>query len=109
MPEPISSRRALVKTLAWGAAASLTLKGRGSGGAELERLDESDPKARALGYVQDAKAVDTKKYPAFAPGSNCENCLQLQGAPGNSLRPCELFPGKLVAAGGWCTGWSPEI
>ena len=109
MPGPISSRRAFVQSIAWSAATSFALKARASNGAEPQGLDENDPKARALGYVQNAKAVDTKQYPAFVPGSNCENCLKLQGAPGSSFRPCGLFPGKLVAVSGWCSGWTPEI
>ncbi len=46
---------------------------------------------------------------AFVPGSNCDNCLELQGAPGNDYRPCGIFPGKLVSVRGWCSRWSPEI
>ena len=50
-----------------------------------------------------------KKYPGYVKGSNCDNCLQLQGPPGNSYRPCSLFQGKLVAVGGWCSGWTAEV
>ena len=85
----------------WGIRASL--------GEEPAKLDERDPKARALGYVENAERVDTKKYAEFAPGSNCENCLQLEGKPGNKFRPCTVFPGKLVAVSGWCTRWTPEM
>ena len=104
-----SSRRTLLEALAAGAAASAVGGIRSSHGEEFSKLDEYDPKARALGYVENASGVDTTKYPGFLPGSNCENCLQLQGKPGNDFRPCALFSAKLVSVNGWCTGWTAEI
>jgi hypothetical protein len=77
--------------------------------AEEAHLSPADPKARAVGYLEDAAQVDARQYPAFARGQTCENCLQLQGAAGAPYRPCTLFPGKLVAAAGWCSGWTPEL
>ena len=53
--------------------------------------------------------MNTAKNPGYAPGSRCDNCLQLQGKAGDAYRPCGLFPGKLVSAGGWCKSWTPEI
>jgi hypothetical protein len=102
------TRRSLVKNLSL-VAASAGLFARRSRGDELKRLDVKDPGAVALGYVENASQVDLKKYPAYAKGSNCENCLQLQGSPGNNYRPCSLFPGKLVSVSGWCKGWTPEM
>ena len=102
------SRRALIGTLSLGAAAA-ALGVRRSRGAEPVTLDPKDPAASALGYVEKAAQVDVKKYPAYVQGSNCENCLQLQGKAGNDYRPCTLFPGKLVAISGWCSAWSAEM
>lgn len=107
MNRPVS-RRVLVKTLSLGIAAA----GLGSAqahGAEPQKLDVKDPAAVALGYVENAPQVDVKKYPAFVKGSSCENCLQLQGKAGSDYRPCTLFPGKLVAVSGWCSGWAAEM
>ncbi len=73
------------------------------------KLDVKDPAAVAVGYVENAAQVDQKKYPAFAAGANCENCLQLQGSAGSTYRPCSLFPGKVVAVAGWCSGWTAEM
>ena len=107
------TRRALIKNLsaAAGMAAGLSaaLPWRGAHGQELPRLEVKDPTALALGYVESASQVDVKKYPNFVQGSNCENCLQLQGTAGNNYRPCSLFPGKLVSVSGWCKGWTPEM
>jgi len=106
--KPSTSRRALVKSLALGAAGSLL--GIGEGHAEdAKKLDVNDPAAKALGYVEEAKQVDLKKYPSFVKGSNCENCLQLQGTAGSRYRPCAAFGGRLVSIDGWCASWTPEM
>jgi hypothetical protein len=102
------SRRALVKTLTLGIAAG-ALAVRQTRGAEPAKLDTKDPAAVALGYVENAAQVDPKKYPAYVKGSNCDNCLKLQGNAGNNFRPCSIFPGKLVSVSGWCSGWTAEM
>jgi hypothetical protein len=102
------TRRAVVKNLSVAVGLSAALPWRHARCAE-PKLDVKDPAAIALGYVENAAQVDVKKYPDFVKGSNCENCLQLQGSAGSSYRPCSLFPGKLVAVGGWCKGWTPEM
>jgi hypothetical protein len=102
-------RRTLVKNLLGAAAAVSVLANRPSRAAELPHLDVKDPAALKVGYVENAGQVETKKYPAYVKGSNCDNCLLLQGAAGPSYRPCSLFPGKLVSVAGWCSGWTAEI
>ena len=74
---------------------------------DLPHLTEDDPMAQALRYVHDAADVDTSHPLAarFQPGQNCANCVQIQGESGAEWRPCALFPGKLVAAAGWCSAW----
>ncbi|MCB2261835.1 MAG: high-potential iron-sulfur protein [Candidatus Thiosymbion ectosymbiont of Robbea hypermnestra] len=37
----------------------------------------------------------------------CANCRYIGGDEGDLRRPCEVFNGKLVAAGGWCKNWRP--
>jgi len=68
-------------------------------------VDEKDAQAVALGYVADAKRVDTKKFPKFAAGQVCSNCSLWQGKPADKAAACALFPGKQVAAAGWCSAW----
>jgi hypothetical protein len=103
------TRRAAVKKLGMAAGLAAALPWCRARSAEPGRLDIKDPAAVALGYVESASQVDIKKYPIVVPGSNCENCLQLQGTAGNNYRPCSLFPGKLVSVSGWCKGWTPEM
>lgn len=102
-------RRSLIKNFLLAAGAAGLLPARRSFGAELPHLDVKDPAAVSQGYVEDVARVDLKKFPKFATGSSCENCLLLQGKQGEPYRPCDLFPGKSVAAKGWCSGWSAEI
>jgi hypothetical protein len=109
MPKPSLARRSRVPARAARAAAAAALPVCPARSAESPRLDVHDPAAVALGYVENAAEVDRKKFPHYVAGSNCDNCLQLQGKPGNNYRPCNLFPGKLVAVSGWCSGWTPEI
>jgi hypothetical protein len=103
------TRRVMVKRLSFAAGFSAAVPWRPALCAAPARLDVKDPAALALGYVESAAQVDVKKYPNYTQGSNCENCLQLQGSAGNNYRPCSLFPGKLVSVSGWCTAWTPEI
>jgi hypothetical protein len=102
------SRRELLRRLG-GAAGLAALAGRQALAADPPHLGVKDPAAVAVGYVEIASQVDPKKHPDYVRGSSCENCLQLQGAAGAAYRPCTLFPGKLVAAAGWCSSWAAEI
>ncbi len=103
------TRRKVVKALGLAAGLSAALPWREARSAEPPRLDVKDPAAIALGYVENVAHLEVKKYAEFVPGSNCENCLKLQGSAGNNYRPCSLFPGKLVSVSGWCKGWTPEM
>jgi len=69
---------------------------------DLPRLAVDDPTAVALAYVEDATSSTHALYEA---GETCANCVQVQGEDGQPWRPCALFPGKSVAAGGWCSVW----
>ena len=70
--------------------------------AGLPHVSPSDPVATSLSYHESAKTVDAAKFPNYKAGQQCSNCLQLTGKDGDQWRPCNLFPGKLVNAGGWC-------
>ena len=87
------------------AAAGATL---GSGARAQAKLDEKDPQAVALGYVDDASRADTKKFPKYAAGQACGNCMLYQGKAADAAGGCALFPGKQVAAKGWCSAWAKK-
>lgn len=109
MPPQALTRRRLIKNMALAAGGAAMLPAMGAHSADSPHLDLKDPAAVKLGYVEKAALVDAKQFPSFEKGSSCENCSQLQGTAGAAYRPCTLFPGKLVATAGWCSGWAPEI
>jgi hypothetical protein len=109
MKELISRREAL-KNLALGAG-TLLVAGTTTGTkaaapagayAGLPHVAPTDSVAVALSYHENAKTVDAAKFPNYKPDQHCGNCLQLTGKEGDAWRPCNLFPGKLVNADGWC-------
>jgi hypothetical protein len=110
MSESRYDRRTLLKNVLVGmsvvSAASLARAAQAQGGPP--KLDEKDTLAVSLGYVHDAKKVDPNKVPQYKPGSTCANCVQLVGKEGEEWRPCNLFPGKVVNANGWCKVWAPK-
>ena len=79
---------------------------------EMQPLALDDPSAQALGYQHDAANVDLQKYPQRAKDEAgdhyCSNCALFQGAAGDEWGACALFPGKLVNANGWCSGYAPR-
>ena len=62
----------------------------------------------ALGYVADAKRVDTKRFPKFVAGQNCTNCSLYQGKATDAAAGCPIFAGKQVAGKGWCSAWAKK-
>ena len=74
--------------------------------AALPVLSPTEPAAKALGYVEDAKKVDAKTNPSYKPGQICGNCLQWSDKNRKApLAKCNLFPGKQVKNPGWCKVW----
>ncbi len=104
------SRRNFLKSLAVAVpAGSALLQVEVVHAADLPQLDPADPAAKALLYVHDVADVDKSNPMAarFEASQNCANCAQIQGEDGAEWRPCGIFPGKVVAANGWCSVWAP--
>ena len=96
------SRRRFLLNMAVAAPAGSLIVSQAAMAEELPKLALTDPLAVGLQYVEDAA---TSTSPAFVAGSNCANCLQIQGNDGDAFRPCAIVPGKSVAAAGWCSAW----
>ncbi|HEX2540325.1 MAG TPA: high-potential iron-sulfur protein [Caldimonas sp.] len=94
-------RRTFLMTIAASGAAIAT----GAQAQAQARLDEKEPQAVALGYVNDAARADAKRFPKYAPGQNCANCSLYQAKPTDPWGPCPLFANKQVAAKAWCSAW----
>jgi hypothetical protein len=94
------SRRALVDSAlkALPFLVALDLSTQTASAAALVPLDPGDPTAKALAYVNDSAKPDQK----------CANCAQFQGQTTDSRGGCTIFPGKSVAAGGWCSVWAKK-
>lgn len=65
--------------------------------AQAAMLSTSDPTAKALGYTESSTIE----------GKICSNCI-LFSAPSGDAGNCAIFPGKQVAAAGYCNSWSAK-
>ena len=102
------ARRQFMQLSAVAAAGLVVSPGREANAQDMPRIEESDPVAQSLKYTHDASSVDPASRANPAAEQNCANCALIQGADGDEWRPCQIFPGKAVAAAGWCTVWAPK-
>jgi hypothetical protein len=74
-----------------------------------EEVGEDEPLAKAMGYVMDASAVDTTKFPKRAGEAGasqfCNNCALYAGKEEDELAPCSIFQNRPVRGAGWCNAW----
>jgi hypothetical protein len=98
----MSRRRLLQQLLAGVPLAAVIAAAARADDAPLVKVDS--PEAKALGYVEDAKA--SKESPG---GNHCGDCALFQGASGSSQGLCQIFPGRQVKAAGWCRSWAPQM
>lgn len=99
----MTNRRVFIAQLSLGGTALLA----GSAMAATPMLAETDPQAKALGYVADATKADKAKFPKYAAGQNCASCALYQGGSA-AVGGCPLFAGKNVAAKGWCSAYAKK-
>ena len=101
----ISRRRMLKFTLLTAVIGIPVMRGSGALGATPRvPLDEKAAAAKAVAYQQDARTVDPRLFPTYRRGQSCATCALIEFGTAR-LRGCSLFPGKLVAATGWCSVW----
>jgi hypothetical protein len=86
------SRRNVLKGLA--ALPAIAIVGYHASASAAPMVTADDATAKALQYTDKSATA----------GQTCSNCKLYQGAAAAS-GPCPLFPGKDVAAGGWCKSW----
>jgi hypothetical protein len=102
------ARRQFIQLSAVAAAGCLARPGNEAKAQDMPKIEESDPIAQSLKYVHDAGSVDPAQRANPAAEQDCANCALVQGADGDAWRPCQIFPGKLVNADGWCSVWAPK-
>ena len=107
---PLSTipRRKFIQLSAVAAVGCLAQSGREARADDMPHLSEDDAMAKAMRYTNDASTVDAASRNNPAADQNCANCALVQGADGDAWRPCQIFPGKAVAAAGWCSVWAPK-
>ena len=93
-PDHDKGRRAILKGLV--AVPVVAIAGFHST-AYATMLSADDPTAKALAYT-DKSTVE---------GKSCSNCMLYQGGTA-ATGPCPIFPGKEVAATGWCKSWAAK-
>ena len=101
-------RRKFLKLSAAAAAGCVLRPGRQAHAEELPKLALDDPMAVAMKYTHDASTVDPSTRANPAADQTCANCALIQGEDGEAWRPCQIFPGTLVANDGWCSVWAPK-
>lgn len=101
-------RRQFIQLSAVAAAGCFVRPGAEAQAQDMPKLSPDDPAAKSLRYVHDASTVDPASRPNPAENQVCSNCALIQGEEGETWRPCQIFPGKLVNANGWCSAWAPK-
>lgn len=102
------ARRTFIQLSAVAATGALIHPAREARAEDLPQLSTDDPMAMAMKYTPDASTVDPASRNNPAEVQNCANCALIQGEEGAAHRPCQIFPGKSVAAAGWCSVWAPK-
>ncbi len=103
------ARRKFIQLSAIAVAGTLANPGRRVFAQDLPQLAEDDAMAGAMKYTHDASTVDPATRANPAADQTCDNCALIQGNDGDEWRPCQIFPGKAVAAKGWCSVWAPKV
>jgi len=102
------ARRQFIQLSAVATAGYFVSPGREAKAQDAPHLAEDDPTAQAMKYTHDTSTVDVAARANPAENQHCANCALIQGADGEEWRPCQIFPGKLVNANGWCSVWAPK-
>lgn len=102
------ARRQFIQLSAVAAAGCFVQPGSEAHAQDVPQLTEDDPMALALKYTHDASGVDPASRAQPVENQTCANCAQLTGNDGDEWRPCNIFVGKLVKSGGWCSVWVPK-
>lgn len=69
---------------------------------ETEKVLETDPYARSMGFRIDTAQADKAKYPRHDVSQHCSECQLYSGKPGETIGPCSFYGGRLVPTNGWC-------
>ena len=100
-----NSRRAFLKTFAFGVGAIALSPFMKIQSAFAALIKDTDPMVKTMGFFFDVRK-DAKKLPKnYVKGSNCANCV-LYPDPKAKLAKCPLFQSGEVPANGWCNSYN---
>lgn len=102
------ARRKFIQLSAIAAAGCVVAPPRAVFATDMPQLSEDDPMAMSMKYTHDASTVDPASRTNPAEVQNCANCALVTGNEGEPWVPCQIFPGKVVNAEGWCAVWAPK-
>ena len=101
----VSTRRVFMMQVAAGGTALVAASAHAQA---APMVNEKDAQAMSLGYAADSTKVDAKKFPKHTATQLCSNCALYTGKAGEASGPCGIFPGKHVAAKGWCSAYAKK-
>jgi len=84
--------------------ASTTRRAAAAEPATRTLLLETEPAAKAIGYVSSASKLDAASTPGYKRGQSCATCAFADLGTGRQ-RGCTRVPGRLIMATGWCKLW----
>ena len=74
--------------------------------AALRKVEETEPKATAIGYRHDSTKVDKARYPKHEISQKCQNCLAwAPDKPADEWGECDLMSDRMVNRNGWCSSY----
>ena len=75
----------------------------------LKKVEETEPKATAIGYRHDSAKVDKARYPKHDVAHRCYNCLAFApDKPADEWGECDLMSDRLVHRNGWCSSYKKK-
>jgi High potential iron-sulfur protein len=73
-----------------------------------DKLTETDPYAKSMGFKLDTNNVDKARYPRHdAATQQCSKCQLFSGKAGEPDGPCSFYGGRIVPVAGWCRNFKP--
>jgi len=67
-----------------------------------EKLTETDPYAKSMGFKFDTTKVDAARYPRHTNEQKCSKCQLWDGKAGAEWAACSFFGDRHTPANGWC-------
>jgi len=93
-----SRRTFMIKAVAGVAAAGMLPQ---VARAANEKLSETDPYAKSMGFKLKTEEVDKAKYKRWTAEQQCSKCQLWAGKAGDEYGECSFFE-RYTPAGGWC-------